>query len=87
MVLVVKNPSGNAGDERPSLCPWVRKIPCRREWLPTPVLSGSAGGSDGKESACNVGDLGLSPGIGMIPTAKSLDRRAWWATVHTLTQS
>ena len=40
-----------------------------------------------KESACNVGDLGLSPAIGMIPTAKSLDRRAWWATVHTVAQS
>jgi len=23
-----------------------------------------AGGSDGKESACNVGDLGLIPGLG-----------------------
>ena len=25
---------------------------------------GSPGGSDGKESACNVGDLGLNPGLG-----------------------
>ena len=26
-----------------------------------------AGGSDGKESACNVGDLGLIPGLGRTP--------------------
>ena len=25
------------------------------------------GGSDGKESACNVGDLGLIPGLGKSP--------------------
>ena len=25
------------------------------------------GGSDGKESACNVGDLGLNPGLGRYP--------------------
>ena len=23
---------------RPAFSPWVRKIPCRKEWLPTPVL-------------------------------------------------
>ena len=26
-----------------------------------------AGGSDGKESACNAGDLGLTPGSGLFP--------------------
>ena len=25
------------------------------------------GGSDGKESACNVGDMGLIPGLGRSP--------------------
>ena len=25
------------------------------------------GGSEGKESACNVGDLGLIPGLGRLP--------------------
>ena len=25
------------------------------------------GGSDGKESACNVGDMGLNPGLGRYP--------------------
>ena len=28
---------------------------------------GFFGGSDGKESACNVGDLGLIPGLGRSP--------------------
>ena len=31
--------------------------------LPTPVFLGSPGGSAGKESACNAGDLGLIPGL------------------------
>ena len=30
-------------------------------------LSGVPGGSDGKESACNAGDLGLIPGLGRSP--------------------
>ena len=28
---------------------------------------GFSGGSDRKESACNVGDLGLIPGLGKFP--------------------
>ena len=64
MALVVRNPPTNAGDERLGLHPWVSKIPCRREWLPTPVFSGFPGGSNGEESTCNVGDLGLIPGLG-----------------------
>ena len=28
----------NAGDRRLGLDPWVREIPWRREWLPTPVF-------------------------------------------------
>ena len=49
---------------------WVRKIPWRRDGLPTPVFLGFPGGSDGKESSCNAGDLGSitvleeSPGEG-----------------------
>ena len=39
----------------------VRKIHWRRYRLPTPIFPG---GSAGKESACNVGDLGLIPGLG-----------------------
>ena len=52
------------------------------------------GGSDGKESACNARDLGLIPGLGRSLEKEngyplqhsclknSMDRGAWWATVH-----
>ena len=55
---------------------------------------GFPGGSDGKESACNAGDSGSSPGLGRSPgeghgnplqyscLENSTDRGAWWATVH-----
>ena len=51
-------------------------------------------GSDGKESACNAGDLGSSPGSVRSPgegngyplwyscLENSMDRGAWPATVH-----
>ena len=39
-------------------------FPWRRDRLPTPVFLGFPGGSDGEESACNVRDLGLIPGLG-----------------------
>ena len=41
---------------------WVRKIPWRRDRLPTLVFLGFPSGSDSQEFACNVGDLGLIPG-------------------------
>ena len=56
-------------------------------------------GSDGKESACNVGDLGSIPGLGRsleegtathsgIPAWRiPMDRRAWWATAHGVARS
>ena len=31
------------------------------------MYMGFPGGSDGKESACNAGDLGLIPGLGRFP--------------------
>ena len=55
--------------------------------------------SDGKESACNAGDLGSIPGSGRSPGTgndnplqyscleNSMDRRAWGATVHGVTKS
>ena len=44
MALAVKNLPANAGDAGDTgLIPGVRKIPWRREWLPTPVfLSGES---------------------------------------------
>ena len=52
-----------------------RKIPWRRDRLLTPVFLGFPGGSDGKESACNMGDLGLIPRLRRFPW-----RRAWKST-------
>ena len=62
ILLVVISSAGkesicNAGD--PSLIPGSRKIPWKRNKLPTPVFLGFPGSSTGKESTCNVGDLGL----------------------------
>ena len=34
------------------------------------MLKGFPGGSDGKESACNMGDLGSIPGSGRAPLRK-----------------
>ena len=41
--------------------------PRRRNSLPAPVFLDFPCGSAGKESACNVGDLGLIPGLGRYP--------------------
>ena len=55
--------------------------------------------SDGKESACNVGNPGLIPGSGRFPgegngnplqyscLENSMDREAWWSTVHGVANS
>ena len=57
------------------------------------------GGSDGKESARNAGELDLFPGLGRAlgggngnPLQYSclgnpMDRGAWWATVHGVAKS
>ena len=51
------------------------------------------------KSACNAGDLGLIPGLGRSPGEEngyplqysclenSMDRGAWWATVHGVAMS
>ena len=67
---------GGASDKKPpcqcrrckrhGINSWVRKISCRKDRLPTPVLGFSCG-SASKESACNVGDLGLIPELGIFP--------------------
>ena len=60
---------------------------------------GFPGGSDGKESACNAGDLGLITGLGRSPGGghgnplqyscleNLMDRGDWWATVHGVAKS
>ena len=52
---------------RPWFNSWVRKIPWRRDRLPTPVFLGFSGGSASKEFTCNGTDLGLVPGLGRSP--------------------
>ena len=56
-------------------------------------------GTDGKESACNVGNLCSIPGLGRSPKEgngyplqyscleNSMDTEAWQATVHRVTKS
>ena len=60
---------------------------------------GFPGGSAGKECACDVGELGSIPGLGRSPgevngypplfscLENSMDRGAWRATVHGVTES
>ena len=49
------------------LCSIAEKIKIKRFGDLPLYLMGFPGGSDGKESACNVGDLGLIPGLGRFP--------------------
>ena len=56
-----------AMQENPRFNSWVRKIPWRRDRLPTPIFLDFPCGSAGKESFCNVGDLGSIPGLGRSP--------------------
>ena len=63
------------------------------------LMMGFPGGSDGKESACNAGDPGWISGSGSSPgegngyppqyscLENSMDRGAWWVTVHGITKS
>ena len=56
------------------------------------------GGSDGKASTYNAGDLGSIPGMGRSPgegngkplqnscLENAMDRGSWWATVHGITK-
>ena len=59
----------------------------------------NSGGSDGKEFACNTGDLGSTPGSGRSPGESNdnplqysclgnlIVRGVWWATVPGVTKS
>ena len=69
-------------------------------WICLSILTvGFLGDSDSKESACNVGDLGLIPRLGRSPREGNgnplhdsslenpMDREAWQATAHGVTKS
>ena len=63
------------------------------------LMEGFPGGSDGKESACNVGDPDLILGLGRSPGERNdyplqcsclenfTGREAWWATVYGVVKS
>ena len=63
------------------------------------VLRGFPGGSNDKESACNVGELGLIPGLGrcleegkathssIFAWSIPIDTGAWRAAVHGIAKS
>jgi len=56
---------------------------------------GFPGGSDGKEFACNAGDLGSIPGLGRSPGEEmatysrilAWSGGTWWAIVHGIAKS
>ena len=75
----------------------VHRVTRVRQELVTKLLSqfkGFAGGSDSKESTYNAGEPGSVPGLGRSPEEgngntpqysclqNSMDRGAWWATIH-----
>ena len=84
---------------RPRFHSWVAKFPWRKGRLPAPVFLGFSGGSDGKESTYNVGDLGSISGLGrsleegmathssILAWRLPIDRGAWQATDHGVTES
>ena len=61
---------------------------------PGNYMPGFPGGSEGRASACNAGDLGAIPGSGRSPgegngnplqyscLKNPMDGGAWWTTVH-----
>ena len=63
------------------------------------LFTGFPGGLDGKGSACNAGDLGLIPGLGISPgegndnplqyscLENPMDRGAWRAIAHGVAES
>ena len=67
--------------------------------LPVTESLGFPGGSDGKESTCNEGDLGSIPGwedpleevmgtrSSILPWRIPMDREAWWTTVPGIAKS
>ena len=76
-----------------------REDPLEKEMATHSSILGFLGGSDGKESAPNAGDLGSIPGSGRSLGGghgnllqhscleNSMDRGDWRATVHGVTKS
>ena len=75
----------------PSVDKWIKKL-----WY---IYGGFFGGSEGKEYACYVGDTSSIPGLQRSTGGghgnsfqypyleNSMDRGAWWVTIHGVTES
>ena len=96
VVLVVKKLPANVGDIRDmGSIPGSGRSPGGGHGN----LSSLPGGSDGKESACNVADLvlilgwedplekGMATHSTILAWENSTDRGAWWTTVYGVTKS
>ena len=78
---------------------WMLNHSCEFGMKPTCWYRGSRGGLVSKESSCSVGDLGSISGSGRSPgegngsplqyscQENSMDKGAWWATIHAVTKS
>ena len=89
----------NGARNRHNLVFMMSMIQSKIRYLTYEELLGFPGGSDGKGSACDAGDLGLIPGLGRSLGEKngyplqysclenSMDRGAWWATVRVIAES
>ena len=76
---------------------WAAVSGVAQSWTRLKQFSSSS--IDGKESACNAGDVSSIPGWGRSPgegngnpllyscLENSMDRGAWWATVHGVAKS
>ena len=79
----------------------MRTLPCVKQIGSGNSLcdAGFPGGSAGKKFACKAGDPGSIPGLGRSPgrghsnplqysgLENSMERGAWWATVHGVAKS
>ena len=72
---MVKNPSAMRETWVPALG---QEDPWRKDRLPTLVFLGFPGGSAGKESTCNSGNLGSIPRLGKSPEKKRLPIPVFW---------
>ena len=89
--------TSNAGE--PGLIPGSGRPLGEGNGYPLQYSLGFAGVLDGKESACSARDPGLISGSGRSPRVgngnplqyscleNSMDRGAWWVTVHGVTKS
>ena len=84
-------------------CAWATSL-CGRGWTLCwinihLIAQGFPCASDSKESACNMGEMGSTPGLGRSPAEghgyplqysclkNSMHRRAWQSAVHGITKS